>query len=128
MSYETHWEENGVVWIFSGVTNSEEILQANMELYNHERAEELFYQILDFTPTERVILTEEDVIKFAALDYGSSHYIKKMKVALVSEDTNLKSLFLKYMQTSTDMDSRWSFGIFEDMDGAREWVNSDSDA
>jgi len=123
MPYTIKWEKNGVVTTYHGVVNADEVLEADRSFYNDPRSDAARYQITDFTQGIPGVIDDKDINNIAAYDIGATYSIPSLKVALITNDPNVKSLCQKYINRMKEANDRWEFMIFQDRKDARKWVS-----
>jgi hypothetical protein len=87
MPYTTHWEDRGIRWVFTGVLTNEELLNANLDIYDDPRFMEMRYQVVDFLQVTNFNVTPEVVREIGILDEKASQRNPDVKVAVIA--TNL---------------------------------------
>ena len=124
MPYKTFWERAGIVWKFDGHVTAEEIEQANDEFYSDERSDLARFQIIDAMRVTSVEWTPQDIVSAAALDIGSEHTLKGLRVAYVAADPDIMRLIENYADISRRLNSSWEFQGFDNLRDARDWVGA----
>ncbi|MFA5140118.1 MAG: hypothetical protein WC728_12875 [Elusimicrobiota bacterium] len=112
----------GVLVTLSGLIKADEIYKLNEQLISHELFTRWRYQIWDFSGTERLELTPDDLRSFAIQDSQASRKNPGQKVALIgrpnSRNLGLASVFHIFEEAWDGYDSK----TFFDLDTAREWA------
>jgi len=72
MPYETHWEVDGIHWVFTGVLSPDDLLRSNLELYEDSRFESIKYEIADFRAIESFTVTAGTIRRVARMDKDQS--------------------------------------------------------
>ena len=121
MPYTTHWEDRGIRWVFTGVLTNEELLNANLDIYDDPRFMEMHYQVVDFLQVTNFNVTPEVVREIGILDEKASQRNPDVKVAVIA--TNLFHKGLTRMWELSGGGAIWQTAIFEDEETARVWVN-----
>ena len=124
MPYITKWEEKGIYWIYSGIVTHQEVFDSNNEFYEDSRSDSLLYQIVDFTNIEDVEFDNLTMQQISFMDYASSQSIGDIKVAFITISAYTIEQINKYIQHSLELQSDWSFKIFDDINSARKWLES----
>ena len=124
MAVKTTWEENGVHWQLTGVVPFQQILNTIEGFYNDVRSDRAKYQLINASKLDAFEVTERDMKCVAAFDYGASKTIKNLKVACVANNPENKKVFELYIEGSRNLNSSWKFQIFDNLETAREWVES----
>jgi hypothetical protein len=122
MPYTTEWEEKGIYWKYTGTVTHEDVMQSNYRFYNDARSDTVQYQILDCSEMDCFDVHDDTIESIAAFDYASSHYLKNIKVALVSSNDKIKSMFQQYIAITRKLSSTWTIRIFDDLVSARRWI------
>ena len=122
MSYQLAWEKNGVHSSFEGILSPEIHREALNALFSDARVDDIEYIIGDFSRVNNNLLNEKDVEYPLAVSSGAASYLKKLKVALVSEDEVINALCLRYIELSKYLNIGWKVRLFEDLESARTWV------
>ena len=120
MPYTTHWEDRGIRWVFTGVLTGEELLNANLAIYDDSRFMEMRYQVVDFLLVTDFNVTSEIVREIGQLDEKASQRNPDVKVAVIA--TNLLHKGLTRMWELSGGGAIWQTAIFEDEETARVWV------
>ena len=97
LSFETIWEDKGVLFTFSGVVTAKEIENMQELFYGNERSDFSKYILFDVSRVEQMFVEEEEIKFFAARDSGASKSIPFVKIALISKDQNIKLLLQKHI-------------------------------
>ena len=123
MPHVTIWEEKGIHWSFSGVVTMEEQQQADGEMYNDPRFDEIDYYIWDGSEIESIAYSTRDADEPAAIDKASSTYRPFLKGALIADNQQVKGVVERYIETSTKLKTSWDLRIFSSIVDARGWLN-----
>ncbi|MBD3348982.1 MAG: hypothetical protein GF400_07280 [Candidatus Eisenbacteria bacterium] len=121
MSYETYWEDEGVRWVYEGTMTDDDVLRANLELYDDPRFESLRYEIADFTRVAKFAAGADSIRKLSQLDKKQSARNPDVKVAIVATAPLMRGIARMYALASGD--SPWDTRIFETESEAREWLS-----
>lgn len=122
MAYSTHWEPNGIRWVYSGDLTDEDILNSNHALYRDPRFAHIGYQICDFTEVVRFPIASKTVYKIAKTDREMSQRNPNIKVAVISNDKVMEGLNRMYQLVGEN--SPWKSQLFTDEQSARAWIES----
>jgi len=120
MPYETHWEADGVRWVYTGAMSDDDVLRANLDLYGDSRFPSIHYQIADFRGVDAFTATAETVRKLSRMDREQSARNPLMKVAIVASSPLTRGIASLYVLSAGD--TPWSIQVFDALDGAREWL------
>ena len=90
MPYVTHWEDEGVRWVFSGFVTDDDLLRCNLEAYGDPRFESLRYEIADFRAVEDFSAGPETVKRVARMDRDQSVRNPRVKVAILATAAVIK--------------------------------------
>lgn len=118
------WEPDGPYRKYWGVIDFRELMRDIESFAEDPRSTRARYKIMDLGAAESTTVQEEDLVHFAAIDYGSSQYIKRLKVAFVCRDEALARLLHRYIALSRSIDTKWQYRTFSDLLSARAWVES----
>lgn len=125
MAYHTTWEENGILWEYSGDVTAEEISESQDEFFADYRSKNARYQIIDASSIDSLIWDQSDIVETSANDVGASMAVKDLRIAfIVSEDEDVRQKIEAYIDLCKEMEASWAFGIFRDMEAARNWIES----
>lgn len=122
MPYKTTWNQNGILWQFSGYVTAAEIEKANIEFYSDERSDNATCQIIDATRVTEIEWNDIKIKEMAAKDKGASLLLPKMKVAYISNNSTIHEVLKKYIEISRRLNSNWEFKGFSNQDEAFTWV------
>lgn len=124
MSYNTVWEQQGIVWTYGGHVTAREIEQANEAFYNDDRSERARYQIIDALRVRSVEWNDRNIKVAAAYDIGAETVVKHVKVAYVATAPDIIAKMEKYVELARTLNATWQFRGFRDLAAARAWVAS----
>lgn len=122
MPYRTSWEPAGFLLEHSGLITGDEIDQANQCFFSDPRSDTARYQIIDCSLVTEVDISVHDMSRTAAYDLGASRSNPQIKLAFVSTHPDMTLAIEKYITVSKNLKTSWRFGIFEDIERAREWA------
>lgn len=126
MPYETHWENDGVRWVYTGVMSDDDVLRSNQELYEDSRFETIKYEIADLTHIARFAATAETVRKLTHMDAEQSARNANIKVAILATEALVLGIANMYALAATE--SPWETRVFSSEEEAREWLAPDSES
>jgi len=122
MPHETIWEEEGINWKFHGIVNTEEVHEADAEVYDDARFDDLKYFIWDATDMEKLEFEDLDVVSIAAKDTVAASYKKRFKGALIVKDAQISKTLDQYIHEKQALGSSWEIKKFRTIKDAREWI------
>lgn len=123
MPNQQTWERHGARQRFWGYVSYAELAAANQAFDGNPRASHAKYKLIDLTGAAFSNIETADVLELAAINYGSSLYLKSLKEAIVVRDENLAERFSDYAALMVRLKSSWSIRLFSDESQALEWVN-----
>ncbi len=124
MPHQLTWENKGVLSQYSGPFTEAIHAEGLHKLFGDPRIDNIKYIIGDYSDVNGSLLTEEYVDYPVAITTGAALYLRDLKVALVARDTNIARLCHQFRQMAKNVNAHWEFQIFEDLEGARKWINS----
>lgn len=122
MAHTTTWENDGIFWDIYDVLESDEIIEFNEELSDHDGLEKLSYFIWDATKVTKINIDKDDANLAAIFSKLINDYNKNMKGAFVVHDSGLQALVKEYINHSDELGSTWAFMLFDNIEDARKWV------
>lgn len=123
MAYELIWEQDGLIFSYSGIVTNEDAIHSNEQYYSDSRSDDIRFQIVDFTNAEKINIDEETVEYIGAMDCAQSKSsFESQKIAFVGNQDNLKTVMDVYSITLSSIGSDWKVGYFYDIESAKEWV------
>ena len=121
MPYETHWEDEGIRWVFSGIVTDDDLLRCNLELYDDERFESIRYEIADFRAGESFAVTAKTLRRVARMDKDQAVRNPSVKVAVIAAAAVQKGLAQVYALSGGD--TLWVTEVFDTEEDARAWLS-----
>ena len=79
MPHETHWEDEGIRWVFVGIVTDDDLLRCNLELYDDARFESIRYEIADFRAGESFVVTAKTLRRVARMDRRSEEHTSELQ-------------------------------------------------
>ncbi|MGJ8591831.1 MAG: hypothetical protein ACSHXF_04750 [Aquaticitalea sp.] len=122
MSYKIDWIRNDVIVTFKGTVSLEELREADGKIYGNSKFDDLKYGIYDFTDTDVLEMTYEDIKFNAAVGKSASIWKPYVKLALVSQDDDITNLIMTFINLMKDYS--WDLNYFSELDGALSWVGA----
>ena len=124
MPHTTTWDSTGIKWQFHGAVTSEEVDEANREMYEDPRFDSIKYFIWDMSKVEKLISNELDVNKPAVTDYGASHSNEFIIGALVANEGHVYDSCENYLKISNKLNTKWNLKLFNDNESALKWLHT----
>jgi len=121
MPYETHWEDEGIRWVFKGIVTDDDLLRCNLELYDDARFESIRYEIADFRAGESFTVTAKTLRRVARMDRDQAVRNPNVKVAVIATAAVQKGLARMYALSGGD--TLWVTEVFDTEEDARAWVS-----
>jgi hypothetical protein len=119
MACTTHWEDTGVLWVFTGEVTDEDLLSINLALYEDARFPELTYAIANYLDVTTFSATSDMIRRIAVMDRTAAQINPNLKIASIATKDLIKGLTRMYELSA---DTSWEVGSFEDEQSAREWI------
>jgi len=126
MSFEIVWEANGVVFRFVNEMTSDTLITANLEALNNPKFKTINYQLMDLRDVSSYPIETSAIRRVAELDARAYKINPNVKVALVANQVVAKGLlnmYNVYFEIAGN-DLRWQSEIFESIQDAYNWINS----
>lgn len=120
MPYSSYWEQQGVLFVFSGIVTDQDLLEANLDIYDDPRFMDLRYEVANFLDVTEFNVTSDMIRKVADLDYAASKRNPNIAVAIVDTSAVIKGL--ANMWAYSGGAEVWESELFEDEVLAREWL------
>jgi hypothetical protein len=124
MPVTSRWEKSGYIVDFSDPANFRELINANSRFFEDERSDSCRYVIYDLSGVSSLKINDRDLEDIAASDFGGSFSIKRLKVALVTDNVSVRNLCEQYISIKRNLKSPWSYFIFDDIENARKWIST----
>ena len=122
MAHQYHWEENGLLRVYTDKISGDEVFDSNLKLHGDMRFDDIQYVINDFTRVTDFAVSEQDIAKIAIVDNVASKSKPVLKIAIVATLEPLLDWINKYL--SGMQGSPYECQIFASLDEARQWVNA----
>jgi hypothetical protein len=121
MLFEIEWLSSGTIVHFRGTVYIDEINAVKSSLYDNSNFQSHQYSIFDYTEAHMCINSEE--MNFpAATDKGASRYLPNFLMAMVAKEQKTIEICNTYIEVSKQLNSPWTFGLFENLNDAKSWV------
>ena len=122
MPYETHWEEEGIRWVYVGTMTDDDILRSNLELYDDPRFETIRYQIADLREVEHFEGSSRAVRRLSRMDADQATRNPNIRVAILAQAALMRGIANVYAMSGAE--SPWETRVFESEKEAREWLDA----
>lgn len=122
MPHIVDWKTDGIMRVFTGDLNPEEILASNFEICNQPDFSTIKYIINDFTGVTSITVDNEHIKIYASTDDIISSTKGKYLIAIVAtkdEHINLAKNYQKEMKNTVFVSK-----IFKTVEDAQKWVDS----
>ena len=124
MAFKLIWEKDGILVKHSGIVTNEEVTLTNDLLLGDMRFATISYQIADYTDATDIQITPFDAKIRGALDKTSTYWnLSKMRNIVITIDENFIRIVKTYFKVFEG--TNWECRIFETLELAYDWVNSD---
>lgn len=123
MPSKLFWEEKGAYIKWSGLITADENIRVNGEIYGCKNFDTIKYLISDILDAELPDFTDTNLRVIAKLDEQASKWNPNLKIAHVSNNPESVQLIKSYENKMDD--SEWTFMVFDNLEDAREWVDSE---
>ncbi len=120
MGYSIFWEKKGVFVDFQEIATGKEVIKIDDILYSHDNFEKMRYQLWNFTKSEEIIFSDEEMEIIGVLDKSASVWNKSMLVAIVTTDNNFRESIEIYKKEIAGIG--WACELFNDLTSARTWI------
>jgi len=114
MSNEILWEEQGACWRFYGNVSLQDIQKIHSAFFGDARFDDQKYLIVDFGGAEKVDVSKDEPVVFAAIDTVAAKSNPYMHLAVVAKTKEIKELVSIYVTNSP-----WETKVFENIEDAR---------
>ena len=122
MAHTIDWKTDGIMRVFTGNLNPEEILTSNFEICNHPAFSTIKYIINDFTAVTSITVDNEHTKIFALTDDIISSTKGKYFIAIVATQDKHIALAKNYQKEMKN--TVFASEIFETVGDAQKWVDS----
>jgi len=120
VAYENKWESNGVIKIFSGSIDGQQVLDSVISVEEDIRFDSVRYVINDFLRVADINISDGDVARIAAIDRAASITNPNIRIAVVTKDDRMRELAQRYGELMRN--SPYQALLFESIGAAREWA------
>ena len=111
---------SGVAFICTGVVTADEFSRANEEIYSEESLDRLRYQLIDFTDTEHLEVSLDEIREFAAVDVVAASQSESLIIAVAGPDDLTFGISRMWQAFASDSNIR--SGIFRSVPDAERWI------
>ena len=112
--------DSGVVFVCTGVVTADEFTRANEEIYSEESLDRLQYQLIDFSDTEHLEVSLEEIRDFAAVDMTAASQSQSHIIAVAGSDDLTFGISRMWQAFASDSNIR--SGIFRSVPDAERWI------
>ncbi len=120
MIYKFEWHSNDLLVTFNGKLTYKDIVSADNKLFSDYRFDDMNFVIYDFSKVDALVMTDGDNKQTVAINLTASNYKRKLKMAFISNNPQIKEVILKFIllmhQGERDLK------IFNNLGDAFEWV------
>lgn len=120
MPYTIGWEPHGIHSRFSGDVTGKEIIAHSAKLHGDVRFDSVRFIIADFSGTQQLNITLDEVKEIAARDAVAALSNPRVRVAIVSNSETIDAGSAFYKADSAS--SAWKTDIFRTLEEARRWA------
>jgi len=120
VAYKNNWERNGVIKVFSGSIDGQQVLDSVISVEEDIRFDSVRYVINDFLEVADIDISDGDVARVAAIDRAASITNPNIRIAVVTKDDRMRELARRYGDLMKN--SPYQTLLFESIDAAREWA------
>lgn len=111
---------SGVIFVCTGVVTAADFNKANEEIYSAESLDRLQYQLIDFTATEHLDVSFEEIREFAEVDMTAASQGQNLIIAVAGPDD--LTFGISRMWQAFASDSKIRSGIFRSVPDAERWI------
>lgn len=122
MPNQQTWERHGARQRFWGNVSYADLAAANQAFDGNPRASHAKYKLIDLTEAESSDFDTAHVLEMAAVNYGSSLYLKSVKEAIIVRDETLAERFCDYASLMARLKSSWKVRLFTSEEDALDWI------
>lgn len=128
MSYALIWESKSSIWCrFSGRVDFADVTMATNEFYHDHRSDNIRVTLWDFTEISDFVIDENEATEIAATDAAASVYLKPLKAAFITQNSEFALLVEQYIRDKEQFGSPWTNKLFRTIGEARNWVATATD-
>ena len=120
MPYETHWESEGIRWVYSGTMTDDDVQASNLELYEDPRFVTIRYEIADFRQVDKFVARSETIRRLSSMDREQSVLNPDVRVAILATGPLMRGIANMYRLSAGD--APWETRVFETEEDARIWL------
>jgi hypothetical protein len=124
MTYAISWPGNTFLARFFGVITADDVEAVNHAFSGDARMETVRFSIWDFSQASSIDMPEHEIEYAAAFDKGVSAVRPTLRGALIVNNDQIRKGIEKYLAIADDLDVKWDTRIFDDMQTARNWLES----
>jgi hypothetical protein len=120
MAFINYWEQHGVIRIFSGFIDGQQVLDSVVSIEEDSRFDLVRYVINDFLDVADFDISDEEIVRIAAIDRAASVTNPNIRIALVAQDDRIRGLAERYGNLMQN--SPYKTSLFTSVEAAREWI------
>lgn len=120
MAFINNWEQHGVIRIFSGFVDGQQVLDSVVSIEEDSRFDSVRYVINDFLEVADFDISDAEIVRIAAIDRAASATNPNIRIALVVQDDGIRELAQRYGNLMQN--SPYKTSLFTSVEAAREWV------
>ncbi len=122
MPYEIRWEDRGVWVRFKERVLDAHVREADHRIHNDPRVVSIRYVLIDMSAAAYVDIAHTTPAEQAAMDLGTSHYLRSLKNAMIATDPVARAWLNQYADYARRIGIPWEFQLFDDLEQARAWA------
>ncbi len=122
MSYESIWEDRGLVTRFRDEVTEDVLNHSALEAFADPRFENIEYWISDLSDISGFPASSQSVRRTADLDKMASKRNPDLKVAIIPGPMVVRGMANMYRTFNEIMGTSWKIEIFDTEDAARKWA------
>ena len=120
MPYETHWEAEGIRWVYTGTMTDDGVLRPNLALYEDPRFPTIRYEIADFREVDEFTASAQTVRRLSRMDKDQSVRNPHVRVAILVGSALTRGIAHMYALAAGD--TPWEIKVFATEEEARDWL------
>jgi len=120
MAFTNNWEQRGVLKIFSGFVDGQQVLDSVISIEEDSRFDTVRYVINDFLDVADFDISDAEIVRIAAIDRAASASNPNIRIALVTQDYRIRELAQRY--STLMQNSPYKTSLFPSVEAARQWI------
>ena len=113
------WNPKGLDSCFHGICYEREVMDVFEAMSSNPNAEKMRYALLDYRGVTEYRATQTHVEDLVALDIGMSFYSPHLRIACVTKDPKIESIW-EYFKSLHETSNR--LNIFSSIEAAQAWI------